>query len=170
MLKSRGGLGSNGQEIIQEPTPPSHEEQDSPSDAESFAGLDDEVDPTEAELEKLVFGDSIGFRDEIRNFGQQSLDDEDAKGQDGREEDDDEENELARLEDAELFFTDAGPANTTEKSLVSTLKPENEESGPGQERLAWEDSDDERIMVSLATVARLRKLRNYEGEDLINGK
>ncbi|KAF2230926.1 WD40 repeat-like protein [Viridothelium virens] len=170
MLKSRGGLGSNGQETFQEPTPPSHEEEDSPSDAESFDGLDDEVDPTEAELEKLVFGDSIGFRDEIRNFGQQNLDDEDAEGQDGQEEDDDEENELARLEDAELFFTDAGPASLTEKSLVPTLGSEGEESGPGQERLAWEDSDDERIMVSLATVPRLRKLRNYEGEDLISGK
>ncbi|KAL9087265.1 MAG: hypothetical protein Q9165_006759 [Trypethelium subeluteriae] len=167
MLKSRGGSGSKGQEIIQEPTPPSHEDEDSPSDAESFAGLDDDKDATEEELERLVFGDSVGFRDEIRNFGQQNLDGEGAEGQ---EEQDDEQNELARLEDAELFFTDAGPASTIEQSLVPTLDSENEESGPGQGRPAWEDSDDERIMVSLATIPRLRKLRNHEGEDVINGK
>lgn len=35
---------------------------------------------------------------------------------------------------------------------------------------AWEDSDDERVMVSLATVPRLRKLRITEAEDVINGR
>lgn len=35
---------------------------------------------------------------------------------------------------------------------------------------AWEDSDDERMMVSLMSVPRLRKLRTFEGEDVINGK
>ena len=35
---------------------------------------------------------------------------------------------------------------------------------------AWVDSDDERIVVSLASNPRLRKLRISEAEDLINGK
>lgn len=35
---------------------------------------------------------------------------------------------------------------------------------------AWEDSDDERVMVSLASNPRLRKLRQNEAEDVINGK
>ena len=35
---------------------------------------------------------------------------------------------------------------------------------------AWVDSDDERIVVSLASNPRLRKLRVSESEDLINGK
>ena len=35
---------------------------------------------------------------------------------------------------------------------------------------AWHDSDDERITVSLQSNPRLRKLRNYESEDLINGR
>ncbi len=35
---------------------------------------------------------------------------------------------------------------------------------------AWLDSDDERIVVSLASNPRLRKLRISEAEDLINGK
>jgi U3 small nucleolar RNA-associated protein 18 len=34
----------------------------------------------------------------------------------------------------------------------------------------WEDSDDERILVSLASNPRLRKLRLMESEDLVNGK
>lgn len=35
---------------------------------------------------------------------------------------------------------------------------------------AWVDSDDERIVVSLASNPRLRKLRTTESEDLVNGK
>ena len=35
---------------------------------------------------------------------------------------------------------------------------------------AWVDSDDERIVVSLASNPRLRKLRTSETEDLVNGK
>ncbi len=35
---------------------------------------------------------------------------------------------------------------------------------------AWVDSDDERIVVSLAANPRLRKLRAIESEDLVNGK
>ena len=35
---------------------------------------------------------------------------------------------------------------------------------------AWQDSDDERMMVSLASVPRLRKLRRTETEDVVNGK
>lgn len=35
---------------------------------------------------------------------------------------------------------------------------------------AWEDSDDERMMVSLASAPRLRKLRTTAEEDVVNGK
>lgn len=35
---------------------------------------------------------------------------------------------------------------------------------------AWEDSDDERTLVSLASVPRLRKLRRTEAEDVVTGK
>lgn len=35
---------------------------------------------------------------------------------------------------------------------------------------AWEDSDDDRIRVSLADNERLRKLRHHEGEDVIGGR
>ena len=35
---------------------------------------------------------------------------------------------------------------------------------------AWVDSDDERMMISLASSPRLRKLRVSDAEDLVNGK
>ena len=35
---------------------------------------------------------------------------------------------------------------------------------------AWLDSDDERLVISLASNSRLRKLRTTEAEDLVNGK
>ena len=35
---------------------------------------------------------------------------------------------------------------------------------------AWDDSDDERLLISLAAVPRLRKLRRAENEDVITGK
>jgi U3 small nucleolar RNA-associated protein 18 len=35
---------------------------------------------------------------------------------------------------------------------------------------AWHDSDDERLLVSLASNNRLRKLRRSEDEDVINGR
>ena len=42
--------------------------------------------------------------------------------------------------------------------------------GDDDSKAAWRDSDDERIIVSLASNPRLRKLRISETEDLINGK
>lgn len=35
---------------------------------------------------------------------------------------------------------------------------------------AWQDSDDERLKISLMAIPRLRKLRQYEGEDVISGR
>lgn len=39
-----------------------------------------------------------------------------------------------------------------------------------EEKAVWVDSDDERLVVSLASNPRLRKLRVAETEDVINGK
>jgi U3 small nucleolar RNA-associated protein 18 len=39
-----------------------------------------------------------------------------------------------------------------------------------EEKAVWVDSDDERLVVSLASNPRLRKLRVAESEDVINGK
>lgn len=40
----------------------------------------------------------------------------------------------------------------------------------GGKNPAWVDSDDERMVISLASNPRLRKLRVSEAEDLVNGK
>lgn len=65
-------------------TPPIDTEEDS-EDAESSIDiqLDDEPekDETEQELERLVFGDSAGFRDGIRDFSLEGQ--EDSAGEDG---------------------------------------------------------------------------------------
>ena len=70
---------------------------------------------------------------------------------------------LVNLADADLFFTDVGAS--TELQPVPATEEEEEEEGA-----AWQDSDDERMVVSLASVPRLRKLRRTEAEDVISGK
>ena len=47
---------------------------------------------------------------------------------------------------------------------------DGDEPGSHHRQPAWIDSDDDRISVSLASNTRLRKLRNTETEDVINGR
>jgi U3 small nucleolar RNA-associated protein 18 len=70
----------------------------------------------------------------------------------------------------QLFFLDSGPSPALAKALIPSSTPDHEDVHTGRDRPAWEDSDDERIMVSLASATRLRKLRRTEEEDVINGK
>ena len=46
----------------------------------------------------------------------------------------------------------------------------HEEHSDEIEPPAWIDSEDDRLVVSLASDSRLRKLRRNEGEDLVNGR
>ncbi|KAF8250756.1 WD40 repeat-like protein, partial [Wilcoxina mikolae CBS 423.85] len=129
-------------------------------------------DREEEELEKLVFGDLDGFKAGLRAYEEESepeAEEEDpevhgdhnaAKGRD-----------LAALQDDELFFIDAGPDEAlvrrdndddVEMTVAVTV---DDEVAP-----AWEDSDDERMMVSLASHGRMRKLRDTEADDYVTGK
>ena len=68
-----------------------------------------------------------------------------------------------------LFFLDSAPSAlavqaTTPRQTLDGHDPRSDETP------AWEDSDDERVMVSLASNPRLRKLRLNEAEDVIDGK
>lgn len=70
----------------------------------------------------------------------------------------------------QLFFLDAGTAGTGEglpqgQENLSVIKSE-----PPTVQAAWEDSDDERLVISLTANDRLRKLRIAEAEDVISGK
>lgn len=70
-----------------------------------------------------------------------------------------------------LFYLDAGPLNLQDKDVLPLpADGVSDETFREGDAPAWEDSDDERIMVSLASVPRLRKLRNFEAEDMVNGK
>lgn len=71
---------------------------------------------------------------------------------------------------SQLFFLDAGPDAATAKALVPAEDSDEDFADAGRDAPAWEDSDDERMVVSLAAVPRLKKLRKREDEDLINGK
>lgn len=56
-----------------------------------------------------------------------------------------------------------------QSSLERLDSPDTDDVG-GRGAPAWVDSDDDRIVVSLASNPRLRKLRNTESEDLVNGR
>jgi U3 small nucleolar RNA-associated protein 18 len=64
-----------------------------------------------------------------------------------------------------LFFLDSGPGDSN--ALMQYIEPK--ENGQGLAP-AWEDTDDERLAVSLAGNTRLRKLRVNEKEDMVSGK
>ncbi|KAL5614619.1 hypothetical protein BROUX41_004718 [Berkeleyomyces rouxiae] len=115
-------------------------------------------DAMEEELERLVLGNSSGFRRQLfddleaaatAEAGMQlaTIPKTDAGVED--------------LDDSELFDFDFAP--TGEKKLTGTAT-DNEAAAP-----AWEDSDDERMTVSLTSATRLRKFRVAGEDDTING-
>lgn len=124
---------------------------------------EDEKDEAEEELERAVFGDSMGFRAGLANF-EAAQDDEDSADEGAGAEGDDQ--AYGGLADSDLFFTDVG-ASAALQPVPATEEDEDEDEEGGA---AWQDSDDERMVVSLASVPRLRKLRRTEAEDVISGK
>ncbi len=54
--------------------------------------------------------------------------------------------------------------------LAQTSEDDEQDASHYQQAAAWIDSEDEHIVVSLASNPRLRKLRLTESEDLVNGK
>ena len=126
-----------------------------------------EKDETEERLEKLLFGDEDGFLNSIRNYGNaDELALGTASGQDvGLVADETE--DFDGVTDENLFFLDTGSA------VPSKDVAELEDADSGDEdkyKAAWLDSDDDRLQISLATNSRLRKLRDFEGEDIISGR
>ncbi|KAL8710806.1 MAG: hypothetical protein Q9220_004609 [cf. Caloplaca sp. 1 TL-2023] len=129
----------------------------------------EEKDSTELELERAVFGDEVGFRERLLHHqGVRGLDPRSALHDDvslkitGDENRDD----LQDLDDADLFILDSRPTVTP---LPPAIRNDDEPASDDSEEL-WHDSDDDRIVVSLQGNPRLRKLRNFEDEDLVNGR
>ena len=85
MANSKQSASEKMQEKVQQPTPPAQdededEEMDDAADVEIKVDGEIEKDETEEELERLVFGDSAGFREGLRDF---SLEEEEgAEGED----------------------------------------------------------------------------------------
>lgn len=83
--------------MVQQPTPPTMDEDDDESNVEFKLDGEAEKDETEQELERLVFGDSAAFRDGLKDF---ALDEQ------ASEEEDEEETApqtgLAGLDDADV--------------------------------------------------------------------
>ncbi|KAI4252597.1 MAG: hypothetical protein LQ352_004199 [Teloschistes flavicans] len=126
----------------------------------------DDKDSLELELEKAVFGDEPGFHQRLNEHSRWEDNHVSSTAQRNvphirRESQDN----IQDLEDADLFVLDAAPS---QKLVAKTSKPESQASKDNA-GAAWYDSDDERIVVSLQTNPRLRKLRVYEDEDLVNG-
>ncbi|KAI4645606.1 uncharacterized protein J4E79_010784 [Alternaria viburni] len=120
-------------------------------------------DAEEEELERMIFGDSEGFRQGLENF---SLDPTANAYGDSSDESGAEEADLDAVADQDLFFFDAGPVAAPAGSVAAKAAESDDDDG----KPAWEDSDDERLVVSLASVPQLRKLRETADDDMVNGK
>ncbi|KAL1993440.1 hypothetical protein VTN49DRAFT_3389 [Thermomyces lanuginosus] len=139
-----------------------------------------EKDETEEKLEKLVFGDDEEFQKGLKTYNEQLLrrgseDVEMGDGEEGAEEEDadDDEKNIEEVDDADLFFLDSGTVDT-DAVVPAPETPPNEkavdEFQDAVQPAVWEDSDEERLVVSLASNPRLRKLRDVESDDLVTGK
>jgi U3 small nucleolar RNA-associated protein 18 len=121
-------------------------------------------DAEEEELERMIFGDSAGFKQGLEDF---SLDRTAGAYGELSDEDQDEDVDIEGVADQDLFFFDAGPVAAPAGSVAVAKADETDEE---DDKPAWEDSDDERLVVSLASVPQLRKLRETVDDDMVNGK
>lgn len=154
-------------------------------------------DEEELYLEKIVFGDSEGFANNLRNVDNlyEDEDDDDASEKenafnssdsepdefldtfknkqeygfdeiDGGNSSDEDENNFEKLNDDELFYNDSeADSDAMDVDDISDAEVESISSDED----AWVDSDDERIVVDVSTLSRMRKLRETEEEKFLTG-
>ncbi|KAF4469758.1 UTP18 Possible U3 snoRNP involved in maturation of pre-18S rRNA [Fusarium albosuccineum] len=157
--------------------PPQDEEMLDPSsssESESKFESEDEVpqkkptialydkDSDEEELERLVLGNKAGFRAQLFKDGGLFDSSREAEGKELELADQDT-GELEDIDDADLFMFDTGAGPGAGADITKSAKPADANAP------VWEDSDDDRLAISLAGATRLRKLRKTEAEDLVNG-
>ncbi|EMG47684.1 hypothetical protein G210_1910 [Candida maltosa Xu316] len=132
-------------------------------------------DEEEILLEKLVFGDAEGFENNLKkldNLYDYSDEEEIDHVEDDEDRDIDDESDVENLQDDDLFFIDDG-ANTNNDDMEIDNDGESEEEedeDDEDEEDAWEDSDDERMNISLLSSDRLKKLRKTPQDSTISGK
>lgn len=120
-------------------------------------------DSDEEELERFVLGSKETFRQQLfRDDFLPTVTDSKALVKPAAAEEDATGHE--HVSDSMLFTLDAGDSDDEVELAQAKPAPQEEE-----EAAAWEDSDDERLTVSLAGASRLRKLRSTEAEDVVSG-
>ncbi|KAG6007838.1 hypothetical protein E4U21_005424 [Claviceps maximensis] len=123
----------------------------------SFGNI--EKDSDEEELERLVLGNRVGFAERLFKNGVSAEDHNESDAEMGGVEDEG----LENVDDADLFVIDAGAGGSmTKHATISSKMEQNEE-------VAWEDSDDDRLVVSLSSNSKLRRLRTTQEDDLVSG-
>ncbi|KAK6458472.1 U3 snoRNA associated protein [Scheffersomyces xylosifermentans] len=145
-------------------------------------------DEEEIFLEKLVFGDLEGFENNLKkldNLFDYSSDEADEDGnsdkffKDSSDESSDDEDDLQHVQDEDLFFIDDGEEanrkDVDDDAMDVDQESDEDNQQEGDEEFdsddnAWEDSDDEKLNVSLVQSARLKKLRKTENDSSINGR
>ncbi|KAJ8130345.1 hypothetical protein O1611_g3287 [Lasiodiplodia mahajangana] len=151
-----------------------HEDFDYSSDEESEPGTRKrqprEKDSDEEELERFVLGDAANFRENL--LRDESEDDEEEGGPHASWTpiNNEEKTGLEDADDADFFAfdIDLGRTPVNDQQLILAPTASKVQVDPGNAP-AWEDSDDERLTVSLANATQLRKLRMTEADDIING-
>ncbi|KAG6041609.1 hypothetical protein E4U41_003220 [Claviceps citrina] len=144
--------------------------EDSEHDLASDSGSDDSTttpkkpsgifdkDSDEEELERLVLGNKAGFRESLFQKGGF------AEVYDGADVDmsDAEAGAMEDVDDGDLFVLDTGAGGSATKSVTASKTERSDVP-------AWEDSDDDRLVVSLVSNSKLRRLRTTLEDDLISG-
>ncbi|KAH8157175.1 hypothetical protein CIB48_g11071 [Xylaria polymorpha] len=129
-----------------------------------------EKDSDEEDLERFVLGDAANFRENL--FKDDSGDDVEGAKTDvlGRILDNEEETGLEDADDADFFAFDVDLSRTPADHNQLVQVPNAGKIQPDtRDAPAWEDSDDERLTVSLADATQLRKLRTSAADDVVNG-
>lgn len=123
-------------------------------------------DAEEEELERLVLGSKATFREQL--FKNDALGDLELLERERQSQHDKPADEpgLEGVSDADLFFVDTvtTPGDKTSQAIKAGQDTPQDDNAP-----AWEDSDDERLTVSLAGVSQLRKLRISADDDVVSG-
>lgn len=136
-------------------------------------------DEEEILLEKLVFGDVQGFETNLRkldNLYDYSSEEQD-EGSNESDETSDDENDLEDVQDDQLFFIDDGTNEAEgDKDAMDIYEDSqsddeiDDEEDDNDSEIAWEDSDDDTLNISLLSSDKVRKLRKVETDSTINGK
>ena len=149
-------------------------------------------DEEEEMLAKIVFGDSSDFQDNLANFTadfllnekEDELDDLISAEDDNEDSSSDNEdvNDIENVNDDQLFFMDDGENEDESKidgdgDVDMDVDEQEEEGGSSEEEEsdyvdsdAWEDSDDEKLNVSVMNNNRTKKLRNTYDDSVLSGK